>query len=773
MVYSWINHARKIPLARWLAAFGTVFLCAGADAGPGEAIYRQLCVECHGPAGEGTADYPKMLAGTKSVAQLAKLIERTMPEGDPDLCVGDDAAQVAAYIHEAFYTKNAKATAKPPRIELSRLTVRQYRNAVTDLIGSFRGNGNWDDKRGLRAEYFKSRRFRDNDRVIDRLDPAVAFDFGDKGPEADKFDPREFSIRWTGSVLAPETGEYEFIVRTEHATRLWVNDERAPLIDALVKSGDDTEYRGSIFLLGGRAYPLRLEFSKAKQGVDDSKTKPQPPPAQASIALAWKLPHRTDEIIPAHNLSPNWFPALYVCATPFPPDDRSVGYERGTSVSKAWDAATTDAAIETANYVVKHLRDLSGVPDDAPDRAPRLRNFFRQFAERAFRRPLNDENKLPFVDRLFAQTGDLELASKRVVLYVLKSPRFLYRETGGKTPDSFEIASRLSFALWDSLPDGPLYDAAAQGRLTKPEEIHAQAERMVGDLRTRSKLRSFFLQWLKVEQVPDIGKDPTLFPDFNPAIASDLRTSLELFLDDVVWSDSSDFRQLLQSDQIYLNGRLAKFYGADLPEDAPFQKVPLNADARAGVLSHPYLMTTFAYTGTSSPIHRGVFLVRSVLGRGMKPPPEAVAPLAPDLHAELSTRERVALQTSPGSCITCHEMINPLGFGLEHFDAVGRFRSEEKGKPIDATGRLEARDGTTLPYDGARELANVLVESEETRAAFVEQLFHNLVKQPVRAYGPDMLYDLTGSFADGQFNIRRLIVEIAARTAPASRILRP
>jgi hypothetical protein len=296
---------------------------------------------------------------------------------------------------------------------------------------------------------------------------------------------------------------------------------------------------------------------------------------------------------------------------------------------------------------------------------------------------------------------------------------------------------------------------------------------MVADLRTRAKLRAFFLQWLKVEQVPDIGKDPERFPDFNESIASDLRTSLDLFLDDVVWGESSDFRQLLLSDQVYLNGRLAKFYGADLPEDAPFQKVSLNPGDRAGILSHPYLMTTFAYTGTSSPIHRGVFLVRSVLGRSLKPPPEAVAPLAPDLHADLSTRERVALQTKPAACVTCHSTINPLGFSLEHFDAVGRFRTEENGKPVDATGLLEAPDGSTLPYSGARELAAVLVESDETQTAFVEQLFHNLVKQPIRAYGPELLPDLKRSFVEHQFNIRHLIAEIAARTAPVARNLKP
>jgi hypothetical protein len=609
--------------------------------------------------------------------------------------------------------------------------------------------------------------------VIERIDPTVAFDFGESGPEPEKFDAREFSIRWDGSVLAPETGDYEFIVRTEHAMRLWVNDPNTPLIDALVKSGDDTEYRASIFLMGGRAYPLKLEFTKAKQGVDDSKTKKQPPPVKASIALAWKLPHRTDEIIPERNLSPNRFPELYVTTTPFPPDDRSVGYERGTSVSKAWDGATTDAAIETANYVTEHLRELSGVPGDASDRGPRLRNFFRQFAERAYGRPLDDENKLPFVDRYFAMAGDPELAAKRAVLHVLKSPRFLYRETGGETPDSFDEASRLSLALWDSLPDGPLHEAAARGRLTTTEEVAAQAERMVTDLRTRSKLRAFFLQWLKVEQVPDLGKDPEQFPEFNESIASDLRTSLDLFLDDVVWSDSSDFRQLLLSDQVYLNGRLAKFYGADLPENAPFQKVSLNPGDRAGVLSHPYLMTTFAYTGTSSPIHRGVFLTRSVLGRPLKPPPQATPPLSPDLHADLSTRERVALQTKPAACITCHAVINPLGFSLEHFDAVGRFRSDENGKPVDATGVLETPDGSSVSYSGARELAAFLVESHETRTAFVEQLFHYLVKQPIRAYGPEMLPELTQSFVDDQFNIRHLIARIATRTAPAARNSKP
>jgi hypothetical protein len=750
----------------------TVFLVPGTssagEVGAGERIYQQTCVSCHGPKGEGSKDYPRALAGDKSVVQLTRLIAKSMPEDDPGTCQGDDAEKVAAYIHDAFYSRAAQLRNNPARIELSRLTVRQYRNTVADLVGSFRNPGRWEDRRGLRGEYFKTKQFRNNSRVIDRIDPTVKFDFGEDGPDPEKFEPHQFSIRWEGSVLAPETGSYEFIVRTEHSARLWINDPKQPLIDATVKSGNDTEYRASIYLLGGRAYPLRLEFSKGKQGVDDSKKQKNKPPAvKASIALEWKLPHRPAEIVPEHNLSPGRFPETLVVETPFPPDDRSVGYERGTSISKAWDQATTDAAIEVAGNVLVHLRELAGVGEGASDREPRVREFCNRFAERAFRRPLSDEQKALYIDRPFKAAPDLETGVKRVVLFVLKSPRFLYRETGGREPDGYEVASRLSFGLWDSLPDQPLLQAAASGKLVNREQVTREAERMVSDLRTRAKVRDFFLQWLRVEQVPDLAKDPKRFPDFNEAIASDLRTSLDLFLEDVIWSEASDFRQLLLADFLYLNGRLAKFYGADLPDEAPFQKVALQPRERAGLLSHPYLMASFSYTATTSPIHRGVFVARSLLGRTLRPPPEAVAPLAPDLHAGLTTRERVTLQTSPNVCMSCHAMINPIGFTLEHFDAVGRYREQEKERPIDAKGTYQTRSGETETFAGARDLATFLAESEETQKAFVEQLFHYLVKQPIRAFGPRTSSDLREGFVSNNFNIRKLLVEMVATSALA------
>ena len=150
------------------------------------------------------------------------------------------------------------------------------------------------------------------------------------------------------------------------------------------------------------------------------------------------------------------------------------------------------------------------------------------------------EQKQLYVDRQFQAGRDRQTAVKRVVLFVLTSPRFLYREIGGSN-DAYDVATRISFALWDSLPDAQLLEAAAKGQLATRTQVISQAERMVTDLRTHAKLRAFFLQWLKIEQNPDLAKDSARFPGFDRAAASDLRTSLDLFLENVLWSDASDF----------------------------------------------------------------------------------------------------------------------------------------------------------------------------------------------------------------------------------------
>jgi len=751
---------------------------------PGLAVYRNHCLRCHGENGGGTKAVAKPLIGDRSISQLAASIDETMPEDDPSLVTGLAAQQVAEYIHGAFYSAIAQDRNRPAQLELSRLTVRQYQNTVADIVGSF---GHRDSSiaadRGLRGEYFRGRNFNNQFLVFEQIDPQVSFNFRSEGPDPERFEPNRFAIRWTGSIVPAETGTYEFIVRTEHAIKLSINTAsyELPLVDAWVQSGDSREHQGFIFLLGGRSYPLRLEFSKANQGIDNTRHEHL---TQASIELLWKPPHGVLEIVPQQCLIPVESRPTFVVQTPFPPDDRSIGYDRGTSVSSEWFAATTAAGIETADAVVKQIEHLAHVKRDAANRADTLQNFAATFAARAFRRPLSADLRELVVDRHFATAPDIDTALFRSLLAVLGSPRFLFCEPGSRQNRStsteslalkipaFETASRLSFGLWDSIPDEPLWQAAENNQLISPEQVAGQAERMVNDRRTRTKVRDFLMAWLRVDHNPEILKDDAVFSTFSPQIAADMRSSLELFLDDIVWGPGSDFRRLFSDDEVYLNGRLAPLYGVVLPADAPFQRIRLDDGKRAGLLSHPYMMSVLSYAGSTSPIHRGVFLARSVLGNVLRPPQEAVSPLAPELHPDLTTRQRVALQTSAVACQTCHTLINPLGFALEEFDGIGRYRrTEQKGgleKPIEPSGSYQPRTGGIATFSGARELAASLATSRDAQEAFVQSLFHALAKQPLRAWGPETLESLRQSFESHDYNIGHLLVAImtVAATPP-------
>lgn len=718
----------------------------------GEAIYQSQCARCHGANGEGVADeYPTPLQGEHSLEELRQIIHDSMPADDPEACTGDDARRVAEYIHQTFYARGEKADADAARIELVRLTVRQYLNAATDLVASFGGEATISDQRGLEGKYFNARGFNRDKRVLERIDPRVAFHFGEGSPDA-AIGPEEFSMQWRGGVIAEETGDYEFCVKTDNAARLWVNGDDRLLIDAWVRSGDAIEHRGTIRLLGGRVYPIRLEYFKSKEPT-------------ASIELCWRPPHRAEEVIPQRNLTPGWYPPLLVVETSFPPDDSSAGYERGTAVSAEWEQATTHAALEIADKVLENLERLAQCKADDADRPQKLKAFCHRFAERAFRRPLTDEQKRFFVDSRFESQQELDVAVKTVVLLTLTSPRFLYLGIGGNEPDGYEVATRLSFSLWDSLPDDALLRAAAEGKLRTADEVSAQAERMLSNGRAKAKLRAFLHQWLKVRPADEITKDRELYPGFDETVASDLRTSLDLLLDSIVWSDPSDFRQLLLADYGFFNERLAKFYQLSAPKGDGFHRVALDPARQAGIMTHPYLMADHAYYKSTSPIHRGVFIVRSVLGRPLRPPPVAVAPLDEGFDPNMTTRERVAFQTRPAACQTCHDLINPFGFSLEHFDAVGRIRTEEKSQPIDASGAYTTGSGELMRFNGGRELAEILAQSDEVHASFVAQLFHYTAKQPIHAYGPSAWQNLTAAFAANDYSIRRLLVEIMRTSA--------
>ncbi len=734
---------------------------AHAENTEGEKLYSKQCAFCHGKSGEGSKKYPKALVGDRSQAQLAEQIRLTMPQADPGSLSKEDANKIATYVYDGFYSLAAREKNKPVRVELARLTVPQHKNAIADIIGSFRGNNTSVDltKKGLKGEYFKNRNY--GQRLIDRIDPEVDFDFKTAAPAEKDFSPSEFSARWTGSLVVPETGEYTFIVKSNQSIRLWVNNNKTPIADGYVRSGNDNEYKGTLTLLGGRVYPIRLEFSKALQGVQDKNPKPVP----AFVSLLWHPPHGTPEIIPNRNLIQQGSSEVYIDNTKFPPDDRSYGWERGTTISKAWDAATTESALDAANYIALTWEELAKTNGKDPKIDEKAKAFIRQFAKMAFRKPLTPDLEKLYVLKPIEGSTDLQASIKKATLLILKSQRFLFRELA-VDGDTYDVASRISFSMWDSIPNEELLTLAGSGKLKTADEIRKYvSEKMMNDTRTRTKLRGFLHHWLKTDHARDAEKDPKKFPGFDAAIIANLRTSLDIFLDEIVWGEKSDFKQLLLGEETYLNGRLAKFYGHELPENAPFTKVAFEKGKRTGVVTHPFMLSTFAYTHETSPIHRGVFVARGILGAGLKPPDEAFTPLTADLHPTLSTRERVELQTKGVNCQSCHAIINPLGFTLENFDAVGRYREIDNKKPINPEGTYQTRSGDVKKFKGAIELGKFLAESEDTHTAFAEQMFHHLVQQSIRAYGANTGQTLRESFTKNQFNIRQLAAEIVTTAA--------
>ena len=722
---------------------------------PGGEIYRQLCAECHGRTGEGVkGKFDESLHGDWSVEKLTRYIHKSMPEGAPEKCVGEDAKAVAVFIYDAFYSRAAWARLHPARIELVRLTNRQYAVAVADVLKRFIGpDPAIGSERGLRAKYFKSRKQGGDKDAIERVDRELRFDFGPGTPDGVPASTNGFTINWRGSLLADDTGDHEIILRTPNGARLWLNDEETPLIDAGVASGQLDEHKAKLRLLGGRAYPLRIEFFKS------------PKDKSAAFALQWQPPQRPLETIPARNLSPVTATRTFVVSTPFPPDDSSVGYERGVSVSKAWDEATTQAAIAVAGDVVKNLDRLARTKPSDADRAAKVEAFCQEFVATAFRRPLTDEQKRLYVTAPLKSSPKLTDAVTRVVLLALKSPHFLYLGLAGAKTDDFAVAERLSFAMWDSIPDKELAKVAALGTLRTREQVQAQAQRMLADVRARAKVQHFLHHWLQLNHAEIVAKDATLYPGFTPEIIADLRTSLDLFLDDAFWNGSSDYRRLLLADHLYLNGRLAKFYGAETSATNDFIKVALDPRQRAGVVTHPYLLAAFSYPKTSSPIHRGVFLARNIVGRALRPPPMAVVFKDADFAPNLSMREKITELTRSRDCQGCHAVINPLGFSLEQYDAVGRFRTRDNGREIDTISEYLTDDGEKIRFAGARDVAEFAVRSEAAQRGFIEQLFNQVVKQPLLAYGADSLARLHQSFVASGFNMQKLFVEIATLAA--------
>ena len=371
-------------------------------------------------------------------------------------------------------------------------------------------------------------------------------------------------------------------------------------------------------------------------------------------------------------------------------------------------------------------------PVAAVDEEPCARRILANLTRRAYRRPVTASDIDPLMD-LFAM-GRSDGASfddgvEMALSGVLVSPSFLFRAPavpvdgapGTVYPLSdIDLASRLSFFLWSSIPDDELLEVAEQGRLSDPSMLDAQIARMLADPRSRALVENFGGQWLHLRNVADWTPDPERFPDFDDSLRYAFQRETELFLEHVIRDDRSVL-DLLDSDYTYLNERLADFYGVDGVEGGYFRQASLAGTERGGVLTQGSVLMVTSYPTRTSPVLRGKWVLENLLGAPPPPPPADVPALADSAETSASSlREALEQHRANPACAACHSRLDPLGFALENFDAVGSYRLEDDGVTIEASGALP--DGTEVA--GPRGLRDVLLAR---RHEFVEALAERLL----------------------------------------------
>ena len=373
---------------------------------------------------------------------------------------------------------------------------------------------------------------------------------------------------------------------------------------------------------------------------------------------------------------------------------------------------------------ISHTRVIPDQPAPGNERE-HARNVLQDFVTKAWRRPVTDDalqRLLQIVDQVLEEGAPYGEAIQVAVQAALTSPWFLYRweldpvlqEGEGSRPlDAYELASRLSYFLWSSMPDERLFSLAEAGELTRPEVLRSEVKRMLDDPKSEALTRNFAGQWLQFRNLESVTPDPSLFPDFTPKLRDAMKKETELFFTTIM-RENRPLTDFLEADFTFLNGPLARHYGVDGPQGDAFERVRLDATVpRGGILTQASVLTLTSNPTRTSPVLRGKWILEQILGTPPPPPPPDVPELESDQEGALrgSLRERMEQHRLKPECATCHEKMDPIGFAFEHFNAVGQWREVDGGFPIDASGELP--DGTR--FDGARELVRQL----KTRDTFV------------------------------------------------------
>ncbi|MBT5690856.1 MAG: DUF1592 domain-containing protein [Opitutae bacterium] len=426
---------------------------------------------------------------------------------------------------------------------------------------------------------------------------------------------------------------------------------------------------------------------------------------------------------------------------------------------------------QTPTAVQKRL--FGALPKKGADLRKEARKVARFLAREAYRRPASKSELDVLVDIYdLGRNNDLDYtgALSLMLKAVLVSPQFLFI-TPASDPkfskerivflDDYQLAARLSYLLWSAPPDGELAALADKGELHKKVVLQAQAERLLKDKRARALFDGFGAQWLRINELKSQVFDPKTFPQMTPLLRTAMSEEVRLFFESIVRENLSVAR-FVDSDYTFLNEPLAKIYGVTQPVPGPkMRRVKLENPDRGGILGMPATLAATSLPNRTSPVRRGVWVLEQVLGERVPSPPPDIPELEEQEHKEiegLTLRQRTELHQSEETCRNCHKVLDPIGFGLENFDAIGRWRDKnDEGLTIDSAGKLP----NGLNFSSPAELKNLLAKRERDLARnLTERLVAYALGRPLGGYDGIVIDRILANVAKEGFRTRSIISEV-------------
>jgi len=397
------------------------------------------------------------------------------------------------------------------------------------------------------------------------------------------------------------------------------------------------------------------------------------------------------------------------------------------------------------------------------------RQILEKLSRRAYRRPVTDSDLKPLLAfyQQARQKGGFERGIQKAVEAILVSPDFLFRveaDSPGVHPvTGVDLASRLSFFLWSSVPDEELLGLGVAGKLAKPEVLKQQVERMLDDPKSSALVTNFAGQWLFIRNLATVKPDPVIFADFDESLRFSMQRETELFFESVVRENRSAL-ELLTANYTFLNERLAKHYGIPDIYGSQFRRVALEDSNRGGLLGQASLLTVTSPPNRTSVVQRGKWVLENLLGAPPPPPPPDVPPLDATTKGSHSLSLRAALEqhrADPG-CAGCHAAMDPIGFALENYNGIGQWRAQDGGSNIDASGKLP--DGTAFNGPSGLRTAMTTSKRDEFTATVTEKLLTYALGRGLEYYDQPAVRIILQKCDAGDYRMRDLIQAVAMST---------